>query len=739
MRNKKKYLKNNFWRTILIAMLVVIIVVSFFGLGTYFKTKQKIEDIYIDRYKENLTKIINNTERILLGIESDMLQLLDSSAIRNYKPMRKYGEYVDELIYIQEALDQMKVKNSIINSVYYFDKFEDVIVTNNEGSSSSSKFRDMDWYELIEKNSNGIKSNRLDVRKYADKYLLSLVLCKTTGYYLIVNIDAEKLCDKIRWANILNQEKIIIANSNGQIMSHPSRGEILSQNNSLLQMINQIKDEVGIFKEKELIVSKKSHYNGWYYFMSIPFEVIEFQWGNFRNVIFVYLILFVLLGVFLIWLLLGLLFNPFNKLAKSLEKYSENYNLGDADFFKFIQKILENENTRIVQLESMVNLYRNNLRHKLIMDFIEEMISRNALEKKLKELNWNLRQNYYKVLFINGEKYYAANTESNINIIEDECEKAILELCVGFFIVEYSKNFLILISAENIDDLNSNTNIVIETIQNILNVSLTGVASKSFDDIGLLPEIYNQVQDHLEYLLVFKKCGIHSYNNLKRKGTEHINYPEDIENGILNQIHLKCSEKALMYIDELFLRFKSNDTIDVQTMRRIVARITFVMLKQLPFRKAYEFEILRNTILEKNIDDLRIYLRGICQEVISYNYSIGLKNGEMDSYSERAKKYIDDHYESDISLYDIAEHLKISYPYLSKVFKEGAKLNVSYYLNKKRIDKSKKLLAETDMTIQEIALSIGYNNCQSFNRFFKKYEGITPGNYRILNHNNHNK
>ncbi|NLN42227.1 MAG: helix-turn-helix transcriptional regulator, partial [Clostridiales bacterium] len=52
-------------------------------------------------------------------------------------------------------------------------------------------------------------------------------------------------------------------------------------------------------------------------------------------------------------------------------------------------------------------------------------------------------------------------------------------------------------------------------------------------------------------------------------------------------------------------------------------------------------------------------------------------------------------------------------------------------INKLRVSEAKKLLVNTDMSIKDLALLIGYNNDQTFSRVFKKLEGITPGEYRV--------
>jgi YesN/AraC family two-component response regulator len=59
-------------------------------------------------------------------------------------------------------------------------------------------------------------------------------------------------------------------------------------------------------------------------------------------------------------------------------------------------------------------------------------------------------------------------------------------------------------------------------------------------------------------------------------------------------------------------------------------------------------------------------------------------------------------------------------------------MTLTDYLNNNRIEKSKDYLANTFLTLCEISEKVGYNNVQSYQRFFKKYINITPGDYRKL-------
>ena len=96
----------------------------------------------------------------------------------------------------------------------------------------------------------------------------------------------------------------------------------------------------------------------------------------------------------------------------------------------------------------------------------------------------------------------------------------------------------------------------------------------------------------------------------------------------------------------------------------------------------------------------------------------------------KAIKYIDAHYSEDINLDILSKKLNLNKTYFCNVFKKTKKKTVIGYLNEKRIEKGKELLVNTDMSIADIALSIGYSNQNYFNTVFKKSDSIPPLEYR---------
>ena len=84
----------------------------------------------------------------------------------------------------------------------------------------------------------------------------------------------------------------------------------------------------------------------------------------------------------------------------------------------------------------------------------------------------------------------------------------------------------------------------------------------------------------------------------------------------------------------------------------------------------------------------------------------------------------------DITLEDLAEKFYLSKPYISKYIKEKSGITFGEMVKKIRMKKAKSLLKGSNMTVENIALSVGYQNVEHFNRIFKKMYQVTPVQFR---------
>lgn len=84
----------------------------------------------------------------------------------------------------------------------------------------------------------------------------------------------------------------------------------------------------------------------------------------------------------------------------------------------------------------------------------------------------------------------------------------------------------------------------------------------------------------------------------------------------------------------------------------------------------------------------------------------------------------------DFSISHIADSFDVSVAYVSYLFKSETGENVSDYVWNLRLEKAKKLLLTTDMSVDNISISVGYVSTSSFRRKFKQDTGVTPSQFR---------
>ncbi len=129
---------------------------------------------------------------------------------------------------------------------------------------------------------------------------------------------------------------------------------------------------------------------------------------------------------------------------------------------------------------------------------------------------------------------------------------------------------------------------------------------------------------------------------------------------------------------------------------------------------------------------------GVYEQLTQALHKAALDAQELISVGKRrssvvlsAVEYIEEHYAEDLTLGRIAEAIYVSPPCQSNLFKDKMDVNLVAYIHKVRIDKAKKLLLESSLSIQKAAELMGYRHEKHFMQIFKKSCGITPSQFRF--------
>lgn len=203
-----------------------------------------------------------------------------------------------------------------------------------------------------------------------------------------------------------------------------------------------------------------------------------------------------------------------------------------------------------------------------------------------------------------------------------------------------------------------------------------------------------------------------------------------VERGDKNRaLELINSKNMLFSFSERFpnqpLRRLKNVAIILNTLLRTSARnsqVPAIMIHRISEKFAYEIENANQVETLQQLEDRMI------EEYCDLVFSNSLCNYTY--ITQQVIEYIHSFYNKQINKEELAAKLSTHPSHLARKFKEETTMTLTAYQQMIRINQAKHLLKTENLSVEEIAWTIGYEDPSYFARVFKKETGRTPTQYR---------
>ncbi|WP_127493264.1 helix-turn-helix domain-containing protein [Paenibacillus glycanilyticus] len=274
-----------------------------------------------------------------------------------------------------------------------------------------------------------------------------------------------------------------------------------------------------------------------------------------------------------------------------------------------------------------------------------------------------------------------------------------------------------------------------EILSKKFNIGITIAAGGVHEGPKAIRNSYPEALAALEYRLILGKNAIIYFQDLAST-KQHYYYPLEIEIQLTNFVRSGDTDNAGKLLDKIYeMNFSSS-------------HFTPEMGKCLFFNIISTFLKIMNSTNMNQLEELGEDFDPI-KAVFTYTTAEGMQRKTKELYDTLTRSFNverSDHRtqllhdilayveqmlgDSNLGLAMIAEHFRMTPPYISTFFKKNQGQNLIDYITQKRMKAAKQLMDNKDLTIAQIAQLVGYNNDVVFIRGFKKLEGITPGKYR---------
>ncbi|MCK9862180.1 response regulator [Paenibacillus sp. ATY16] len=173
-------------------------------------------------------------------------------------------------------------------------------------------------------------------------------------------------------------------------------------------------------------------------------------------------------------------------------------------------------------------------------------------------------------------------------------------------------------------------------------------------------------------------------------------------------------------------RYCMASKLDVRMISELSQDLASKLLDRLNARQVYPFEAPQRQAKRDNAP-----FSSLIETAAGLMEQLRIKRkGNLKEPVEEAKVYIEKHLNRELSLEEVAEKLGLSPSYFSQLFKHMTGETFVQYRTKRRMEKAKLLLSIPHHKITDVSAEVGFADHPHFTKTFKKYNGLTPSEYR---------
>ncbi|AEE97715.1 AraC family transcriptional regulator [Mahella australiensis] len=747
-----------YYRLFVSFLVVIIIPVMIFGIFAYNRSLSSIEEEAVKNNQTLLNVFKQNIDGILMDIDTSFIQ--NGLVIETFDGINlpeSYGDYLSQrkLMNINDFVTHLNTNSDVVDDAMIYYKQAGVFVTPN-GRFSEEGFKD----EPIARHLKGVNDNVLWLGPRQVKstrsggtipvmsYVRQLpVLPSYKRAAFVVNINLHSLSSVMAsYSSGYERQKIYLLDSEGIVIADADK-EFIGKDLSIYPYISQVlnnkqgyefRDDIN--GQASLVSFLPSSVQNWKYVVITPMQSLMAGSTAIQRGIIAMSIFLILVGIAASVLISRRLYRPVKSIVSSwqgiraIDSHSDEYsaignylselqqrnndleqqwkNVWPVVKEKMLLDILKGKNTMITDINNSLRSYGIKADFSNFVVMAIEIDDIECMEDIDKELAvFSVKNAVNEIIKAEYDGFVTS---------EDYTVLSVVNLPQAEYYLDYKRTLGYLCTE------------IMDSIEKHIKLTISIGISRLYHDSNDLHKAYSEAVEAIKYRLLYGNRSLTFIEDAEPGSDNMSTYPYDKEQELVKYIKAMDVDKANMALKDItshLATYKSYEYIK-QFFIQLIGYI-MVSVYDMGYTETEIFgarSLLKEINSIKTLKDATQWLSEICNAVI--NFLAEKHKGRNRNIVAQCKAYVDEHFEdSQLSLLAVAEELYTSESYLSRIFKEETGMTFTEYIAIKRIERAKYFLENTDMTMEQIAKNIGLS-IQSFMRIFKKYESMSPGQFR---------
>lgn len=728
-----------FLKLILITILMGTFPLVFVGFFSYIQSARMIETKVKEGNEQILLQSQLRVEQILKSVDANLQSFMNSITFKNSLGIPLDKKYYKQLNDFEDNLMQLQIYEMGVRDAALYN-YRNQWKISTQGMFHFSSLNDDEW--------QGYKRFLGNSTWFQDEYGIKLI----KKYPLFVDPPDAVVVAHIPHSRI--QGLLSRSSGLGRLFIVDEEFQLIAQNEGEeIEALSLIKaDPKDSYFTIELdhqtfgVILLKSDYNQWTYGSIVSIDAITRDSKNIGWITFWLCVLMIVMIIVFSILASNKMYSPIRRLYQGLMREGDRLSAQsiERDELQFIGKrmkaILEDHNRMNTQIQGQMRQLEEYYVKKLLLGEFTASEAEDKLDRMGYSNAWA------------GMAVVTVQVDTLKDTRYEERDKDLLMFAVnnivGELIDKHARITPVVIgdtqvSLIGLNDTNADRKGVLSHIaQRIqaavweyLQLKVSVGISREFTSYACTPDAYLEALDALRYRVQLGEESILFIEDVIPEGKTSHAYPKGLEHELISTIKLAEREKiggaVHHFLDELLKGATSHHELQISLVRLLIELIRLVQdsgltLDRLHMEKSSMFDALFELKTADEIEDW--FLQRLIMPIM--RLLTEQRDSQFSSISDAVIQMIEEEYDSDLTLEHCAARINYHPRYVSGVFRRETGVSFSDYLSQTRMNMAKKWLVETDMKISEISDKLRYTSSTNFIRYFRKLEGVTPGQYR---------
>lgn len=475
----------------------------------------------------------------------------------------------------------------------------------------------------------------------------------------------------------------------------------------------------------------------WIMYSAIPARLFYEQSLVVNKLILGISLLAILIGLLLSGLMAKASYSPIKRLVGTIKSLSGQPPEQPVNEYKLIDTAFTRLNDKVNILEEALEANSPIIKRNIVLNILRNHAPDAELADKLSLLGLSRVYRYYCCLLLNSGQAIAPLSSGNMQMVMSQMIQQLESVRLpGTHIIAEElpdKKIAVILCTDQVSD----------TLGDELSQLVLSEGGKPFglhfqlswgswvNDISHIHHSYIEAETLMKYAYFLPEHAVLKDRRLLEREDCVDEIPQSILLRFKEKLYARQPQAVAAAVDELMTVMRDGG-YPADYCHFILANTVFVFsdyLKSVRFKHPAQghIDLYKQYIEIQNIDEFRQWLLDTVNTCIALTEK---RNSERAlSTLELAKQYIENHLSEDLSLETVSSKVFISAKYLSKLFKEELGMTYTDYITSRRMERAKTLIESNNMTIEQVASTVGYGTAAYFIKKFKEMYGCTPGNY----------